>query len=605
MNKAIRYILISFIIGSFFFSALNVNANSISKIEMDVYIDRNGNAIVKEVWNAYLSEGTEGYRTYTDLGNSYISDFHVSDDSGKEYESIAVWDTNESFANKAYKNGINEIYDGVELCWGISNYGGRTYTLNYRINNFVTQYTDKQGIYFNFLDMDNTVNNVKITIHSDVTFSLDTAKIWAFGYGGSIIFENGSIVLDSSQLFSNQYMVALIRFESNYFTTTNKSNKSFDDIYDSAFSDVNKIPVEEPQINNSRDTDEGNEFLVSLCMILMFIFLTPFGWIIISNIKKSKQTVASIRKYGNLDYSKAGKTLPSENEINYWREIPCDKDLERAYWVCAKFGVVPESTLIPGYIGAVLLKWIKKGYITVVKTPKRLFSNKDDNYAVNFSKMAHIDNDIEWLLYDVLISASGSNKILEAKEFSKWSQKNYQKINTLFEDICNKEQDALETQGLIINEKKEKKGLFGKIITVDNRVVSPKLKDDATQLLGLKKFLLDFSRVSEREYFEVHILEEYLIFAELLGIADKVEEQFSKLYPKFKVESFDSDITTLVIREISDSCYSGMQIGITRAAESSSFDHDYSGSSIDSGSGGSSYDSGGSSAGGSSGGGFR
>ena len=37
----------------------------------------------------------------------------------------------------------------------------------------------------------------------------------------------------------------------------------------------------------------------------------------------------------------------------------------------------------------------------------------------------------------------------------------------------------------------------------------------------------------EREYFEVEIWEEYLIFAQLLGIADKVEKQFKKLYPDF------------------------------------------------------------------------
>ena len=57
--------------------------------------------------------------------------------------------------------------------------------------------------------------------------------------------------------------------------------------------------------------------------------------------------------------------------------------------------------------------------------------------------------------------------------------------------------------------------------------------DEAIHLKGLKKFLLDFSIMPEREYFEVEIWEEYLIFAQLLGIADKVEKQFKKLYPDF------------------------------------------------------------------------
>ena len=38
----------------------------------------------------------------------------------------------------------------------------------------------------------------------------------------------------------------------------------------------------------------------------------------------------------------------------------------------------------------------------------------------------------------------------------------------------------------------------------------------------------------EKKFIEVHVWNEYLMFAELLGIADKVKEQFSKLYPEIK-----------------------------------------------------------------------
>ena len=74
--------------------------------------------------------------------------------------------------------------------------------------------------------------------------------------------------------------------------------------------------------------------------------------------------------------------------------------------------------------------------------------------------------------------------------------------------------------------------MFGRTRNITVKNVNPKLKEDAIELKGLKKFLLDFSLMPEKEYFEVHIWEEYLIFAELLGIADKVEEQFSKLYKR-------------------------------------------------------------------------
>lgn len=70
--------------------------------------------------------------------------------------------------------------------------------------------------------------------------------------------------------------------------------------------------------------------------------------------------------------------------------------------------------------------------------------------------------------------------------------------------------------------------------TVITKYVDNSVRNEALNLMGLKKFLLDYSLISDRQNIEVHILENYLVFAQLLGIADKEEEQFSKLYPDFK-----------------------------------------------------------------------
>ena len=613
MNKARKNMLFSFIIlCSFFFSITQVSANSISKIDMDVYLDSNGNATITEVWNAYLSQGTEGYRPYTKLGNSSISNFSVSDDSGRTYDSLSYWNTSSSFDSKAYKSGIHNISNGVELCWGISSYGSRTYTLKYDISNFVTQYTDTQGIYFNFLNLNQSIGSAKITIHSDTPFSSDNARIWAFGNNGSINFENGNIVLDSGgSLSSRQYMVALVRFESNLFNTTNKSSSSFDSIYDSAFSDVTDPSYSgnnSSSYNNNSNTKRnyGIKELLLFIIILLLYLLLPVGLVIILQ-KGNNWLWGSDKVSGQLDFGQYGKILPNDSQINYWREIPCNKDLERAYWVCSQYNVVSEKTLRQGIIGAILLKWIRNGYVSVSKTKKGLFSLKDNNYAIDFTKMTHADNEIENSLFDMLVSASGLNKILEAKEFSKWSKKNYSEVNSWFSSINDKEQSYLEQQGLITTTTEETTGMFGRPRTITVKNVNPQLREDAIQMKGLKKFLLDFSMMPEREYFEVHIWEEYLIFAQLLGIADKVEEQFSRLYPNFNQETLlNTEITTIAVRSMAEICYAGVQAGAARPAFSaSSYDHDYSGSSRDSGGGGSSYDSGGSSSGGSSGGGFR
>lgn len=605
IRKVLFFILILF---SFLFCNNIVYANTINKIDIDVYIDSYGKASVTEIWDYDANKDTEIYKTYEDIDDIVISNFKVSDDSGIIYEYLPNWNINADFSSKAYKNGLHYISNGVELCWGISNYGHRTYTISYDISNFVKQYTDTQGIYFPFLNTEQNIRGVKINIHSDVPFSLENSRIWGFGNNGTTTFENNNIVLDSNgTLYSGQYMTVLVRFESNIFNIQKKSKKSFDDIYDEAFSDVSDIENSNGNINNSSNNDstiENHSILAPLLIMVFFLTYNPLTWIIViiilGKVKGNDWLWGSGKNSGDLDFGTSGKVLPSIEQIEYFREIPCKKDLEMAYWVCSQYNVVTNRTLKEGIIGAILLKWIKNNYITVTETKKGLFSFKDNNYAIDFTKMTIADNEIENNLFKMLIAASGSNRILEAKEFSKWSKKNYDKINSWFASILLKEQFYLEQQGLITNAQEEVAGMFGSKRTITTKVVNPILKEEAIKLKGLKKFLLDFSIMPEREYFEVHIWEEYLIFAELLGIADTVEEQFSKLYPQFKEQTrLNTEFTTIAVRSMAEICYRGVQAGIAahQSSSSSSGGRDYSGSSSSSGGGGSSYSSGGSSAG--------
>lgn len=594
-NKA-KYLILF----TFFLFIPQVKANSIKNINMDVFVEKNGDASVTETWKTTSNEGTEIYRGYAAKSYS-ISNFTVSDDLGRNYEFLSDWDISGSFSDKAYKNGINYNDDGIELCWGISQYGNRTYTLKYNISNLVKQYTDNQGIYFNFLSSIKAVDSVKITIHSDEPFSLDNAKIWDFGNNGEINFKDGKIVLTAKNLTESQYIVGLVRFEHNIFDISNITSESFDDVYDSAMSDV-------------KDIEKPFEIKDIFLLLVAAIFFNPILWIVLLMIfinkfnKKSEKLtefiLGSRKRSGDLDFGLDGNVLPED--VNYYREIPSNKDLERAYWVCLKYSVIPEEKVKQGIIGAILLKWIKNGYITVLKMEKGILSFKDNNYAIDLTKITNVDNEIENGLLKILITAAGPNKILEAKEFKKWSKKNYSEVSSWFSSIDDQVELNLEKEGLITLTQETTQGMFGtsKNITIKN--VNPKLKEEAIQLKGLKKFLLDFSIMPEREYFEVKTWEEYLIFAQLMGIADKVAEQFSKIYPNFNQESLlNSDFATSAAINIADFGYAGMVRGYEIANSRSSEDHDYSGSSRSSGSGGSSYSSGGSSAEGSSGGGFR
>ena len=80
MKKCLYSYVIFFIIGLFSFVTSVKADNSISRINMDIYLDSSGNAHVEETWYATLENGTEGYKPYYNLGESTIQDFKVSMD---------------------------------------------------------------------------------------------------------------------------------------------------------------------------------------------------------------------------------------------------------------------------------------------------------------------------------------------------------------------------------------------------------------------------------------------------------------------------------------------------------------------------------------------
>ena len=75
-----------------------------------------------------------------------------------------------------------------------------------------------------------------------------------------------------------------------------------------------------------------------------------------------------------------------------------------------------------------------------------------------------------------------------------------------------------------------------------------KIYEDSSRLYGLKLYLDEFSRMNTKEVLEVKLWDEYLMFAYLFGIADKVAKQFKNLYPEVieQMENANIDYNTLI-----------------------------------------------------------
>ncbi len=555
--KKLKLLLILFL--GIFFSKV-VYANDIKSINMDIYVDNMGDAHITETWSANLNEGTEGYKPYYNLGNSYITDYTVSM-NGTKYTTLSSWNVDASFESKKYKAGINEVSNGYELCFGISKYGNNTYTLKYTVTNFVSEVEDAQMIYWQLIpyNLSDKPEYIFIKIYSDFPYA-DDLDVWGYGnYGGYAYVNSDNHTIElvhEDALDSDEYMTVLVKFPEGTFNTSNKLEHDFNYYYEMAEDGATTYDEKPVNIN-----------IFQVLFVLIFNIL-PYVVVVLVIFKFANRS-----KYGtkNLKFSKGSKNL---KDVPYFRDIPCNKNIFEAYWVACQYNLVKNNT---DFLGAILLKWLKNKNIENVLD--------SDGKSKKALKLISADNlsEIEAELFDMILKASGDG-VLEKDEFTLWCKRNYNKILKWFNKAIDDVTNFYVSTGLITEEKKA----FGTVYKVNDE-----MKNKAIQMAGLKKFLNEFSNIKDRGAIEVTLWEEYLMYAQIFGIAKKVAKEFKRLYPEVLTDDYYNDV--IFIHYISTSGVQAASAARTRAQSYSS-----GGGGFSSGGGG-----GGSFGGGGGGGGFR
>jgi len=203
---------------------------------------------------------------------------------------------------------------------------------------------------------------------------------------------------------------------------------------------------------------------------------------------------------------KVNEKLPIMKNIDYYREIPCNGDLIRTFWFLFQYDLLRDETDI---IGAFILKWKKEQKININNSQK-----------IDLQNLTHSENELENRLIDLIKEASGENLIIEAGEIQKWCEKN-KNIEIWWKQAIRYQTKIFEKEGTVYE---CKAGV----------AISEELNKEAIQILGFKKFLLNYSLIHERMPIEVVNWEEYLIFAQVIGIAQEVIKQFQVVYPEIE-----------------------------------------------------------------------
>ena len=514
----IKKLLLVFVF--FILFTVNVNAkNKIYSIDTEVYIDENANAQITETWHVKGQDGTEWYKPLRDLGNSILSNFTVSMDGNPLTRKN--WNVSESLKQKSGYYGIN--YSGVdtELCFGKGDFKEHTFVVKYNLSNYVFNTDDAQVLYWTYFSIFQNVDfqKMSVTISSYYEFP-DTLDVWGYGYKGYAYVKDGKIYLltEENSDMNGKYVVALVKFQPNTFITDNTYPGY--DTFDSILNKSKEGSFEyNYDIDDNQKTDIFKIVFGLIRYIIALVFLGGFGKVIKDAFENS---------YGYKD----NKTIDTKNVPNF-RDIPCNKDI---YYANALIYLNNFNYKEANILGAIILKWVKEEKVKFIKKESKIL--KREQGCIDLTLKPTFTDPNEQKLFDIMYTAS-KDGILEPNEFEKWAKNHYSKFFDIFKSFKDNKIESLKAEGHIYarTSKEECKR---------KNVMDDEIYEQSKRLYGLKKFLVEFSSIDTKETIEVHIWDEYLMFAYLFGIADKVAKQIKNLYPDV-IEQSNLDYDSIII----------------------------------------------------------
>lgn len=478
---------------------------SIRDIEVRVRLQRDGSALITERWDMRASEGTEVYVPRENLGDIEIMDFSVLE-GFKRFEFQDYWDTDASLRDKAGKCGINPLGSGVELCWGLGSHGDHVFNVQYRMTNVIKSLNDCDIFHLQLVnsEMAAAPAHVKVTIEApDSQMDTSWVRLWGFGYEGTTGFESdGTAVFESTDHLSYySSVIALLRFEKGCFESESVQDREFQEVLDMA--------MQGADFGSDEDYDDGVSFIgfLSSLLVIYFMFIYPV-----------KRALSG----GKLSKRQKRKLLGANpSNLPWYRDIPLKGNIYEADFVLEKLDEKRQSNAIAS---AIILRLIQDGYLAVRKVDK----GKVDIYFNDGADPQNLD-DASLGLYIMMKEASGSDEILQDKEFSKWSAKS-------------KNKSAIRTWANRI-QKEAKSGLGGRSLYLKDKF-TPEGQTEAQHLIGLRNYLKDFTIIEERHSDEVTLWRDYMVYASLFGIADRVAKELKDINPEYFEQVMPYDYTT-------------------------------------------------------------
>lgn len=506
----IRRLLPFFLCLATLLTGFSLHAQQIDSVDVEVSIRPDGSAIVCQVWRVEVVSGTEWYIPVTENDGIKISHLKVVEIApNPEWSETAPqgtprfvsipfeteegdWNTSRSLSEKAYRCGIHDTPEGCEICWGQGSMGKHLWMTFFLVEGLVQSLNDYDAFNFMFVNPELVAppGKASVTVINKTggpEWNEENIRFWGFGYKGSILLEDGKVVARTEEpLGTYDKMIVMMRFDKGLLSPVNTRDMDFEEMEKKAKegSDWNDWEVIGGMLVFGGIVDACTGFSIIRALFALLAALARRIWYALG-FKYKKKYFLSSRVDG------------------YFRQPPFNGNLlETAYIL--KNGQTLEPRRLPAQLmSAYFLRWIFGGQVSV--------RAEDEKHAVLVfpAESPAFNSSIESRIYQMAREAakSNGNLSLEKNEFKKWAKDRKYTLGKWFSDALEAGRNAT-SEG------------YSKI----------------QQVAEFRNYLEDFTIVSEREAVEVKLWKEYLVFAALFGIADRVAKQFSKLYPKVFAE---------------------------------------------------------------------
>lgn len=583
--KLIRKLLLVVIIMLFTFVLLIPNrvladgpSYDITNYDMTAYIQEDGSLYINESLTYYFSSFANGLTR--DLRYYYKTNKDSMEPNSSRYQANGIENLNVSVTNSSNlsqnftnvpsaENGDSGVYTvatvdstqakgyDIKVYSPISSGRYQTVHYSYIIKDAVVQYNDMSEIYYNFIGngMNVSIDNFSLNIYLPTTTNMEEVKYYPHTYACKlkdlnidVNNEDKCISLRIKNVPAQKPVDARIVFPNTILMDCVKkydNNYNFNSLY---------------EIESAMTQGNTDYFLhINFNIILVFIIGVFIIFFLLYGCAKAKKYTLTVKK------------------VNYYRDIPKNLNLLEYQILLPTRNT---DALSSNLIIATILDLTNKN-ILIMETKKISKKKKKAKYEYNisfnengnFKDLCPYEKQILSLLFSDTISTEFNctdylDKHVELntrfKEISKNRKLSKQIYKSRTKKLIHSTQiyKKVETNlmkiylgitaiillfaifnALVINPDKSL-GIVEVLIFIffiafetfivafilDDlfKIPSEKYIEDQKQVLGLWKYLKDYSLIKDRYPIELNIWNEYLVFASLFGIAEKVSKEFKE-----------------------------------------------------------------------------